>query len=66
MIDPPSRQPPKQWDYNLPIDIPPIDARTAEEFPEADGLWQYEPKWDGFRSRAFKSRYKDRVESQIL
>jgi ATP-dependent DNA ligase len=31
-----------------------MEARTAEALPAADGLWQYEPKWDGFRCLAFK------------
>ena len=32
-----------------------MEARTAEDLPQEDGPWQYEPKWDGFRCLAFKS-----------
>ncbi|MET1027677.1 MAG: ATP-dependent DNA ligase [Dongiaceae bacterium] len=39
----------------LPLDTPPIEARTAEMLPETDGPWQFEPKWDGFRCLAFKA-----------
>ncbi|WEX81661.1 ATP-dependent DNA ligase [Sinorhizobium numidicum] len=31
-----------------------MEARSAQDLP-ADGEWQYEPKWDGFRCLAFKS-----------
>jgi len=40
--------------YDLPLDTPPMEARSAEELP-VDGGWQYEPKWDGFRCLAFKA-----------
>jgi ATP-dependent DNA ligase len=39
----------------LPLS-PPIQpqlARSAKELPEGEG-WRYEPKWDGFRTIAFK------------
>jgi ATP-dependent DNA ligase len=39
----------------LPLDTPPMEARSSEQLPESDGPWQYEPKWDGFRCLAFKS-----------
>jgi ATP-dependent DNA ligase len=32
-----------------------MEARTAECLPADDGVWQYEPKWDGFRCLAFKA-----------
>jgi len=32
-----------------------MEARSSEELPRADGPWQYEPKWDGFRCLAFKA-----------
>jgi hypothetical protein len=35
--------------------IPPMEARSVEQIP-ADGGWQYEPKWDGFRCLAFRGR----------
>jgi ATP-dependent DNA ligase len=33
--------------------VKPQLARPAKELPEGDG-WRYEPKWDGFRTIAFK------------
>jgi ATP-dependent DNA ligase len=33
--------------------IPPMEALSVETIPEESG-WQYEPKWDGFRSIAFR------------
>ncbi|PBC07679.1 ATP-dependent DNA ligase [Mesorhizobium sp. WSM3859] len=41
-------------DFPLPLETPPMEARTAEALPEGNGPWQYEPKWDGFRCLAFK------------
>jgi ATP-dependent DNA ligase len=37
----------------LPVDYPPMEARSVEALPEGAG-WQYEPKWDGFRCLAFR------------
>ena len=31
-----------------------MEAKSASALPRADGVWQYEPKWDGFRCLAFK------------
>jgi ATP-dependent DNA ligase len=45
----------RQPDFGLPLDLPPMDARTAETLPDFEGPWQYEPKWDGFRCLAFKA-----------
>lgn len=44
-----------QPEFSLPLDIPPMDARTADTLPDFNGPWQYEPKWDGFRCLAFKA-----------
>ena len=41
--------------FALPLETPPMEARSTEVLPEAGGLWQYEPKWDGFRCIAFKA-----------
>jgi ATP-dependent DNA ligase len=41
--------------FALPLDTAPMEARSAEALPDADGCWQYEPKWDGFRCVAFKN-----------
>ncbi|MBZ9708166.1 ATP-dependent DNA ligase [Mesorhizobium sp. ESP7-2] len=40
--------------FALPLDTPPMEARAADVLPEGEDLWQYEPKWDGFRCLAFK------------
>lgn len=41
--------------FVLPPDTPPMEPRSAEQLPPAaDGPWQFEPKWDGFRCLAFK------------
>jgi ATP-dependent DNA ligase len=41
-------------DFPLPVDIAPMEAKLAEEIPTDGDMWQYEPKWDGFRFLAFK------------
>src|SRR5579883_3065386 len=41
--------------FGLPIDLAPMEARSAEALPDEPGSWQYEPKWDGFRCLAFKA-----------
>ena len=40
--------------FALPLDMPAMEARAADTIPDEPGLWQYEPKWDGFRCLAFK------------
>jgi ATP-dependent DNA ligase len=45
---------PAQPDFGLPLDTPPMDARTADTLSTNGRQWQYEPKWDGFRCLAFK------------
>jgi ATP-dependent DNA ligase len=41
--------------FALPLDTPPMEAKTADALPAGDGSWQFEPKWDGFRCLAFKA-----------
>jgi ATP-dependent DNA ligase len=41
--------------FPLPLDIRPMEAKAADSIPSDDGLWQYEPKWDGFRCLVFKA-----------
>ncbi len=41
--------------FDIPLLTPPIETRSAENLPEGPGVWQYEPKWDGFRCLAFKN-----------
>jgi ATP-dependent DNA ligase len=40
--------------FGIPLDTPPMEAVVADAIPVADGPWQYEPKWDGFRCLCFK------------
>ena len=47
-------QSPAEPSYPLPLDTPPMEAKSAAELP-ADAGWLYEPKWDGFRCLAFKA-----------
>jgi ATP-dependent DNA ligase len=37
----------------IPVDYAPAEAETAPDLPSG-AAWQYEPKWDGFRSLAFR------------
>src|ERR1700761_620827 len=41
--------------------FPPMEAKLVDEIPHGE-LWQYEPKWDGFRCLAFRDG--DKVELQ--
>jgi ATP-dependent DNA ligase len=49
----------------LPLRSPikPQLARSAKELPEGDG-WRYEPKWDGFRTIAFRDGEKVELQSR--
>ena len=49
----------------LPLKPPvkPQLAKTAKELPEGDG-WRYEPKWDGFRTIAFRDGDKVHLQSR--
>jgi ATP-dependent DNA ligase len=40
--------------FALPLDISPMEAKSAEALPAEPGRWQFEPKWDGFRCLALK------------
>lgn len=40
--------------FALPLDTPPMEAKSADGLPRKPGAWLYEPKWDGFRCLAFK------------
>ena len=51
----PSRAAAEAERFALALDTQPMEARSAEQLPEHDGPWQYEPKWDGFRCLAFKA-----------
>ncbi|MBZ9811306.1 MULTISPECIES: ATP-dependent DNA ligase [unclassified Mesorhizobium] len=41
--------------FPLPTDTAPMEAKRADAIPDDQGVWQYEPKWDGFRCLAFKA-----------
>jgi ATP-dependent DNA ligase len=45
----------KPGPFALPLATPPMEAQSAEDLPADDGVWVYEPKWDGFRCLAFKA-----------
>src|SRR4030095_13829953 len=40
-----------------------MEARSVEEIPNGHA-WQYEPKWDGFRCLAFRSRNEIFLQSK--
>jgi ATP-dependent DNA ligase len=46
---------PAQVKFALPIDIEPMEAKLTDAIPSENGVWQYEPKWDGFRCLSFKA-----------
>ena len=50
---------------SLPIDYPyePMEAESADALPAGEE-WQYEPKWDGFRSLAFRDGDRVRIQSK--
>lgn len=41
--------------FPLPVNTAPMEAKLTDAIPSGDGVWQYEPKWDGFRCLAFKA-----------
>jgi ATP-dependent DNA ligase len=41
--------------FLLPVHTAPMEAKLATTIPVEAGIWQYEPKWDGFRCLAFKA-----------
>ncbi len=46
---------------DIPLSLEPMEAESVSQLPD-DSRWQYEPKWDGFRSIAFRNN--ERVELQ--
>jgi ATP-dependent DNA ligase len=42
---------------------PPMEAKLVDEIPDG-ALWQYEPKWDGFRCLAFRDGDKIELQSK--
>jgi ATP-dependent DNA ligase len=47
----------------LAYPYPPMEANSADTLPAGDA-WLYEPKWDGFRSLAFKDQDGVRIQSK--
>ena len=49
----------------LPLQMPysPMEALLVDEIP-AEGQWQYEPKWDGFRCLAFRDGQHIELQSK--
>jgi ATP-dependent DNA ligase len=43
--------------------FPPMEAKLVDEIPQG-ALWQYEPKWDGFRCLAFRDGEKIELQSK--
>ena len=41
--------------FGLSLDTESMEAKSVDRIPSGDG-WQFEPKWDGFRCLAFKSK----------
>lgn len=50
---------------NLPIKMPfaPMEALSVEDIPTGE-VWQYEPKWDGFRCLAFRDGKRVELQSK--
>ena len=51
--------------FELPITppYPPMEAKRVDKIPSGD-VWQFEPKWDGFRAVVFKSGDDVAVQSK--
>jgi ATP-dependent DNA ligase len=41
--------------FALGVDTSAMEAKLEDAIPIEEGIWQYEPKWDGFRCLAFKA-----------
>ncbi|HEY1941454.1 MAG TPA: hypothetical protein VGH40_04960, partial [Roseiarcus sp.] len=41
--------------FGLPLQTEPMEAKSEDQLPDGAGIWQYEPKWDGFRCLAFRA-----------
>jgi ATP-dependent DNA ligase len=52
-------------EIDLPVKppYPPMEAKSVSEIPSGPG-WLYEPKWDGFRCLAFRSRDQVLLQSK--
>jgi ATP-dependent DNA ligase len=52
-----------KFDLALQPPFPPMEAKLVDEIPHG-ALWQYEPKWDGFRCLAFRDGDKIELQSK--
>src|SRR5436190_16787821 len=43
--------------------LAPLEALSVDEIPQGEE-WQYEPKWDGFRSLIFRDKEKIELQSK--
>lgn len=48
---------------DVPLDLQPMEARLVPHLPD-DNVWQFEPKWDGFRCLAFRSDKQIEIRSK--
>ncbi len=55
----------KKMAKNRPVKFPlaPMEARLVRELPQGE-VWQYEPKWDGFRCLVFRDGEKVILQSK--
>ena len=47
----------------IPVAYPPMEALSVDEIPKGE-VWQYEPKWDGFRCLAFRDGEEVALQSK--
>jgi ATP-dependent DNA ligase len=47
----------------IPISYAPMDARLVDAIPDGE-VWQYEPKWDGFRCLGFRDGARVHLQSK--
>src|SRR6058998_1352736 len=53
------------FDMTLPLHppFPPMEATRVDRIPEGD-VWQFEPKWDGFRAIVFRDGESIEIQSK--
>lgn len=53
----------KESKFPLGPPYPPMEALSVGEIPQGK-VWQYEPKWDGFRVIAFRNQRQVELQSK--
>src|SRR3954468_25093873 len=48
---------------SVPLTTQTMEAKSVASIPQDDG-WQFEPKWDGFRSLVFRSKGQVEIRSR--